>query len=279
MTCIALLTDFGTSDIYVGAMKGVMHGIVPDAILIDITHAIQPQNVQQGAFALLNSYRHFPARTVFLVVVDPGVGSTRKPIAVQTKDYGFIAPDNGVLSYVLSELGHYGAVSLDNERYYHRGTLSQTFHGRDIFAPGAAYLARGDVPLADFGETLETLIMLPEPRLRMTENTIEGDVIHIDHFGNIITSIGVFAWGQDSELHLNPRFGQVDKPPMITADAVKTSLNGITLTGISRAYHTVERGNLLVQIDSNGYLEIAVNHGNAAQRLQTAIGDSVKVEF
>src|SRR5664279_4495717 len=155
---IVLLTDFGTTDSYVGVMKGVMLGIAPDAQFVDLTHAIEPQNIRQAAFTLLNSYRFFPAGTIFLVVVDPGVGSERKPIAVCAggsfaEGYTFVAPDNGVLSYVLHELGDAQAVELDNPAYHLAG-ISYTFHGRDIFAPAVAHLAAG-IALDQLGSPLD----------------------------------------------------------------------------------------------------------------------------
>ncbi|PJF20688.1 MAG: hypothetical protein CUN56_14900, partial [Phototrophicales bacterium] len=141
---VALLTDFGLEDIYVGVMKGVIASIAPDVQIVDITHSIRPQNVREGAFALMNSYHYFPPGTTFCVVVDPGVGSKRLPIAVKTADYQFIAPDNGVLSYTLSRIGaDYEIVTLENPAYQ-RDHVSHTFHGRDIFSPAAAYIARGD---------------------------------------------------------------------------------------------------------------------------------------
>src|SRR5688500_2938100 len=144
---IALLTDFGTEDIYVGVMKGVMKSIAPDAEFIDITHAITPQSIQEGALALKNSYHYFPQGTIFLVIVDPGVGSTRRPIVVTAGGYTFVAPDNGVLSYMLVELITISDVQAFNLAHpsYRLQNISNTFHGRDVFAPAAAHLASGKV--------------------------------------------------------------------------------------------------------------------------------------
>ncbi|MEP7294036.1 MAG: SAM-dependent chlorinase/fluorinase, partial [Chloroflexota bacterium] len=185
---IALLTDFGTTDTYVGVMKGVMLGIAPDIQLVDLTHAIQPQNIRQAAFLLLNSYRFFPPETVFLVVVDPGVGSSRRALAVRAGQYTFVAPDNGVLSYVLDELSECQTVELTNPDYQLSGA-SNTFHGRDIFAPAAAHLAAG-VPLDTLGAPVDPPVILPDPSLVVAGKHVIGEVLHIDHFGSAVTSIG-----------------------------------------------------------------------------------------
>lgn len=201
---ITLLTDFGATDTYVGVMKGVMLGIAPNAQLIDLTYAVEPQNVKQAAFLLLNNYRYFPAGTVFMVVVDPGVGSRRKAIAVRAGDYAFIAPDNGVLSYVLRELGGYAAFELSDPAYQLTG-MSATFHGRDIFSPGAAHAAAG-VPLSHFGSALDQLVELPKPVLTVDAMHIQGEVLHIDHFGTAVTSIGGLRWASPEQLVLDPVF-------------------------------------------------------------------------
>ena len=271
---IALLTDFGIQDSYVGVMKGVMADICPSARLIDITHHIAPQNLQQGAFTLLNSYRYFPQGTHFLVVVDPGVGSHRKAIAVKTEHYTFIAPDNGVLSYVLSELGAFKAVSLDNPEYQ-LSNVSHSFHGRDIFAPACAYLARGNTHLADFGERLDDLVSLPVPMLEKQGNTIQGEVVHIDHFGNIITSIGNLTWQDAQSLTLTTRLHIPNHTMQLNANSVEVSIGNTQFNQIYKSYHAVELGEAFVKLDSNGWLEIAVNHGNAAEQLNVVIGDGV----
>jgi S-adenosylmethionine hydrolase len=272
---IGLLTDFGTVDPYVGVMKGVIYGIAPYVQIIDITHATQPQNVRQAAFTLMNSYRYFPAGTIFVAVVDPGVGSERRPVGVIAGDYAFVAPDNGVLSYALSELADYHAVALTNAEYQ-LAAASHTFHGRDIFAPVAAHLAAG-VPLEAFGEILGNLMMLPSPMLRVEGKQISGEVVHIDHFGNVITSIGQMRWVMPERLTLAPRFGDSDTTVPIPAAETAIHLAGQSITGIQRTYSEVVRGELLAMVGSNGYLEIAVNQGNAAAWLDVAIGDEVTV--
>ena len=221
---ITLLTDFGLSDAYVGTMKGAILSICPGAQLIDLTHTIQPQNVRQAAYVLLTAYRYFPPHTIFLVVVDPGVGTARRPIAVAT-DHGFyVAPDNGVLSYIQPHVHIQQIVTLENSDYW-LPIISQTFHGRDIFGPAAAHLASG-VPITDFGPVIPRLVTLPDPRLEITSAAIHGEVLHIDHFGNIITSIGRLMWTGPDTLHLDPQFGydhSIMLPPVV--DAIRSTIS------------------------------------------------------
>lgn len=276
---VALLTDFGLDDIYVGVMKGVISNIIPEAWIIDITHAIRPQNVREGAFALMNSFHYFPSGTTFCVVVDPGVGSTRLPIVVKAGGYQFIAPDNGVLSYALSMMGgDYEIVTLENSKFQ-LDQVSNTFHGRDIFSPGAAYIARGDIPFDDFGDKLEKLFTFPMPQMTYDRHRLVGEVMHLDHFGNIITSIGRFNWSNDQELQLKPLWNP-DIPAMtIRAAQAQTTIHSQTIHGISHAYHEASRGGILVQIDSNGFLEIGANQDNAADRLDVALGDTIMLKL
>jgi S-adenosylmethionine hydrolase len=270
---IALLTDFGTVDPYVGVMKGVMLGIAPDAALVDLTHAVQPQKIKQAAFLLLNSYRYFPSGTVFLVVVDPGVGSARKPIAVQAGDYSFVAPDNGVLSYVLRESGGFQAFVLESEAFRLSGT-SNTFHGRDIFAPAAAHLAAG-VALEKFGAQVEQPVMLPEPLLALEAGGITGEVLHIDHFGTAVTSIGLLQ-REENQLTLYPRFGAAEPLPF-AADGAIAIIGNQCLTGIRRTYAEVGQGEQLALVGSSGYLELSINGGNFAERFGVKLGDTVEL--
>ena len=274
MKTIALLTDFGQQDIYVGVMKAVMRGICPSVEFIDLTHAIPPQSVRGGAIALRNSYSYFPAETIFLVIVDPGVGSARRPVAVHAGAYTFVAPDNGVLSYTLAEIGgKQTAVVLENPGY-HRQAVSATFHGRDVFAPAAAYLARGEVTLHQLGRIIHELAELPTPTLQVEGKHISGEVTHIDHFGNIITSIGEMRWVDESRLVISIA-GQMSA--RLIADDITVRIGGETIYGILHAYHEIGRGELMAQIDSNGYLEIAVNQGDAARRLKVTIGDPLEL--
>jgi S-adenosylmethionine hydrolase len=186
---LALLTDFGHGDGYVGIMKGVMLGIAPDAQLVDITHDVAPQNVASAAWILASSYHYFPRGTVFTCVVDPGVGSTRQPIALHAGHWFFVGPDNGLFSYALAEQPVHEAVLL-SQAAYHLPQVSATFHGRDIFAPVSAHIAQG-VALKELGPALDPASL---QRLAISPAQREGDrivaqVLHIDHFGNLITTI------------------------------------------------------------------------------------------
>lgn len=269
---IALLTDFGTQDSYVGVMKGVMRRINPDADFIDITHAIPPQDVAGGAFALEGAYAFFPAGTTFLVVVDPGVGSTRRAVGVAAGGYHFVAPDNGVLSRVLRRFESVRAALLQNPAYQ-LPQVSSTFHGRDIFAPAAAHLAAG-APLAAFGPAVDDLVMLPVSDATWQHGRIRGQVIAVDHFGNVITNIGPVGWGNDGALHLTLAEGahRLD-PTRATIAAGSTRMQRI-----NRRYSEAPTGEALVIVSSGGYVEIAVNQGHAAQRLGLRIGDEVVIE-
>lgn len=272
---IALLTDFGLTDIYVGVMKGVIQKICPQAQIIDVTHAIQPQNTRHGAFTLLNAYRYFPPGTIFVVVVDPGVGSDRRLVAARAGDYTFVAPDNGVLSYTLAELGDVCAVELTNPAY-RLPHVSATFHGRDIFAPTAAHLATG-VDLDDLGTPLAQLSDFPMPDLVVDGDMIVGEVLHIDHFGNILTSIGTLKWLAKDYLELTPRFGVQETP--IKINYAEVLLNERTFEGIVGIYAEAAPGEWLAMVGSSGFLELAINQGNCASRLGTLIGDPVRMRI
>ncbi len=275
----AILTDFGTKDSYVGTMKAVMLAIAPDLQIVDITHAIQPQNIREGAFALMNSFRYFPEGTVFCVVVDPGVGSARKPIAVRCAGYHFVAPDNGALSYSLDKLAAaYQAVSLDNPAYHLPGA-SHTFHGRDIFAPAAARLAVDPACLMDMGQKLERILSLPVPQLSYTRQSVIGEVMRIDHFGNIITSIGLLRWLDEDELSLDALWHDGSPALRLSAASAIVTIHSHSIHGVCRAYHEAQLGAALALIDSNGFLEIGANQGNAADLLDVQLGDKVMLRL
>jgi S-adenosylmethionine hydrolase len=269
---VALLTDFGLQDNYVGVMKAVMSRIAPNVQFIDITHQIQPQNVRQAALTLLNSYRYFALNTVFLVVVDPGVGGSRKCIAAEADGYHFVAPDNGVLSFVLEELGNASIVELQNPAY-RLANVSNTFHGRDVFAPAAAHLAAG-VPLGELGPRVERIAQQMKPQLRIETGQISGQVIHIDRFGNIITSIGQLSWNEQGLL-LQPRFNRGPAAIMLPTAQISVTVKDTMLSGIRRSYSEVAKGQLLALVDSSGFLEIACNQGNAAALLGVSGGENV----
>ncbi len=270
MNDIVLLTDFGIDDPYVGIMKGVISTIAPTAKVIDLTHAISPQRIRSGAFALLNSYTYFPAGTIFVVVIDPGVGSTRRPIVATAGEYTFIAPDNGVLSYVLQRDPQARAYELISHQ--HRlSRVSNTFHGRDVFAPAAAYLSAG-TPIDVLGQVLADYVKLPMPRMEITPGRVRGEVLSIDHFGNVITSIGRLAWNHEDELTLTHAFDPEQAPVRLSASACAAVYEDRRIDRISVTYADVPRGSLLALVGSSGFLEIAINQGNACAQLGVDVG-------
>jgi len=274
---IALLTDFGLDDIYVGVMKGVIKSICPDATLIDITHDIAPQHVRQAAFALLNSYKYFPQGTIFLVIVDPGVGTSRLPIAVEAGGYTFVAPDNGVLAYTLAHFENKRIFELANTDY-RLPFVSNTFHGRDVFSPAAAHLANG-VQLDKIGPELGDMIQLPLPELTLQDVQIDGEVMHIDRFGNIITSIGELHWVDNHRLVLRPVFGSGHANLPIESTQAHVIVNETEIYEIRVSYGESMRGDLVALVGSSSYLEIAVNQGNAAHRLNVSVGDRIQLKL
>ena len=252
---ITLTTDFGLIDSYVGAMKGVILGIAPQVRLIDITHAIRPQSIHQAAYIVQTFYSYFPIGTVHLVVVDPGVGSARRPIVLTTPEACFVAPDNGVLTYVWRDaLARWGAeacmvVELSEPRYW-LPSISTTFHGRDIFAPVAAHLAAG-VTMEALGTRHEAIIEadLEQPATGRQGELI-GRIIHVDYFGNCVTNIDqshVRELGEDEQLQIRV----LDQ----------------CIYGIHTTYADYPNGSLIALIGSSGRLEIAVTNGGAAQAL------------
>ncbi|MEO1444603.1 MAG: SAM-dependent chlorinase/fluorinase, partial [Chloroflexota bacterium] len=243
-------------------MKAVMKRICPTAEFIDITNDIPPQDVRAAAYMLATNYMYFPEGTVFLVVVDPGVGLQRKPIAVDIGDYTFVAPDNGVLSYVLAQ--HEPLLSVE---IIEGDSISRTFHGRDVFAPAAAEIASGE-KLYEIGAVIANgLNLYPKPQLKEDKGVITGEIIYIDHFGNVVTSIGNCVWLDDETLQLKPRFfPKMHSRPFSVHSEINVA--GETLTQIHRTYGDAPRGGLMALIGSNNFLEFAVNQGNAAQRLE-----------
>lgn len=274
--CIALLTDFGLDDIYVGVMKGVMCGLCPRARFIDITHSIAPQNVQQAAIALHDAHTYFPPGTVFLVIVDPGVGSDRRALVAQAGGYSFVAPDNGVLSYTLARLPEVRCVELTTSSHSSVPYISRTFHGRDVFAPAAAQLAAG-ASLASLGAPLTDIVVLPPPLLTLSAGVVTGEVTHVDGFGNIITSIGHLKWQPAGDnLLLSPRFG-TSSPVTIQAQRAVVKVGDQVIVGIQATYSAVRPGDIMALVSSAGWLELAVNQGSAAARLNIARGDQVRL--
>ena len=262
---IALLTDFGLRDNYVGVMKGVMAGIVPQASFIDLTHEIPPQDVLAGAWAIGTGYRYFPRGSVFVCVVDPGVGSTRAPIAFQAGDWYFVGPDNGLFHFVLAEQSVHTLVKLTNQAY-HLPIVSATFQGRDIFAPVAAHIAAGR-PLSELGEMLSagTLRQLELQPPLVKKDRIESEIIYIDQFGNLISSI---------HLNLLPDF--FERP------TVRLLLPGkqLMITERRRFFAASDdEQQPFLYVDSSGYIGIAICNGSAARQLDIQRGEAATLLF
>jgi S-adenosylmethionine hydrolase len=258
---ITLTTDFGTRDAYVPAMKGTILRICPDARLVDITHEIAPQDVMEAAFVLGEAVPYFPEDAIHLVVVDPGVGTERRAIALQHGTRRFVGADNGLFDLLLDEEEPDAIVDLDRPAFWRTETPSTTFHGRDIFAPAAAHLAAGRA-LDEIGSPVETMKPLHWALPITDEQGIRGWVVHVDHFGNAITNIP----REVLETHRRGR-------------ALKCFAGNAILRSVETTYGSVPEGDPLALIGSSGYLEIAVNGGNASELHDIRKGTPVNVVF
>jgi S-adenosyl-L-methionine hydrolase (adenosine-forming) len=260
MAIISLITDFGTQDEYVGVLKAVILGIDPTAVPVDVSHAVDPQDIAQAAFLLQASYVHFPPGSIHLVVVDPGVGTARDILFLEAGDHRFIAPDNGVLSLVMEDRPLIRLRRIDNPAW-RRAAVSPTFHGRDIVAPAAALLSGGADP-AGLGPEAdpESVVRLNDLKARRTSAGIEGRVVQVDRFGNLITNV-------DRELLETAMSGCV--PEIRVGEE--------TVRGVCRTYSDRAPGEPLALIGSRGALEVAVNCGNAARALRIGKGAPVCV--
>jgi S-adenosyl-L-methionine hydrolase (adenosine-forming) len=257
---VALLTDFGTRDHYVGAMKAVILSVCPDATLVDITHDIPPQDILTGALELAAACRYFPAATVFAAVVDPGVGTRRRGIATDAGGYRFVGPDNGLLSIAGRQFADAVTVEL-RERKYARPTISRTFEGRDRFAPAAGWLARG-ITLHDLGPVIDDAVSLDVPAPGRTTDGIEGAVLRVDRFGNLITNVdeATLAAAAPPRERLEIRVASQEQPiPFVDT------------------YGDVSAHQLCALVGSSGYLEIALNGGSAAATLNATRGTAVHI--
>ncbi len=257
---ITLTTDFGLADGFVGTMKGVIYNINPDAVIIDISHQVGSQDVLAAAFLFAASYRYFPQGTVHVIVVDPGVGSQRRAVAVETEKYYFVAPDNGVLTLALKQEKIIRSIELTNPEYF-LDQVSDTFHGRDIFAPAAAHLSLG-VEIEKLGDEAGDLEEIHFPEPEVSQSGIKGHIIHIDKFGNLITDIRHEFF---NSVILNRQFS--------------IRVGGVKLERISRSYAEVSAGEPLAIFDSFGNLEIAVNYGSAAETLKARKGDAIEIVY
>ncbi|MBN1312115.1 MAG: SAM-dependent chlorinase/fluorinase [Anaerolineae bacterium] len=276
---ITLLTDFGERDAYVGVMKGVILSIVPDIQLVDISHQVDPQNVRQAAAILANVYTYYPPHAVHLAVVDPGVGTERQPIALETSRGIFVAPDNGLLAYVRLREPSSTPVLLEEPAYW-LPTPSSTFHGRDIFSPAAAHLACG-IPVRKMGRVLDTIAELPMEPLEITPTMIRGKVVYIDHFGNLITNICYLRWLDSKILELRPSQMQPETtvPVRVSAKEIRVIGGQHVIMSIHQTYKMVEIGQAVAIVGSNGALEISINQGNASEVLAIRVDDPITLHF
>lgn len=256
---ITLTTDFGYTDPFVGIMKGVILCITPDAQIVDLSHGIAPQDIWAAALILAASVDNFPDGTIHVAVVDPGVGSERRPILVESADHYFIGPDNGVFSLALERSQSTRTVELSNE-IYHLQPKSHTFHGRDVFAPVAAHLAQG-VSVGEFGAPLKDCVRLLWPPVDRAGESILGEILYIDRFGNLFTNI------RERDL--------IAAAP----EKIRVRLGEINISGLSPNYAAGQNGGCIAVINSWGLIEIATFRDSAASRTEAQIGDKVRIDL
>ncbi|NIO09382.1 MAG: hypothetical protein GTO40_15770 [Deltaproteobacteria bacterium] len=256
---ITLTTDFGYKDAFVGTMKGVILGINPKVTIVDLSHGIPPQDIMAGAMVLSGAVPSFPAGTIHVAVVDPGVGSERRPILVQSDQEYFIGPDNGIFSLVMKGKKPRQTVELSAEKY-HLEPKSATFHGRDVFAPVAAHLSQGLAP-SKLGNPIGDLIRLPWPEVTTKKSTISGEVIYVDGFGNLVTNI------------------REDMLAPFAEACLSVSVGRFRIPGLSSSYSTVREGEKVAVLNSWRFLEIAVRNGSAAKQLGKSVGAGVEVSI
>jgi S-adenosylmethionine hydrolase len=258
---ITLTTDYGTNDHFVGVLKGVILSINPEVNIVDITHSVLAHDILDGALAISQAYKYFPAKTIHLVVVDPGVGTARRPILVAGDTHYFVAPDNGVLSAIYDQSESLYAWHITSEHYF-RNPISNTFHGRDIFAPVAAWLSKS-WQTASFGDAITDFVRFSIPKPKVAGNTITCKVLRVDIFGNLITNLTA-----------------EDAPALATPDAKFTLRVGNgTVTKLRPIFAEGAQGEPFALIGSSGYLEVAVNKGSAAKTLGATRGAEVTVEL
>jgi S-adenosyl-L-methionine hydrolase (adenosine-forming) len=260
---VTFTTDFGLNDPFVGIMHGVVLNIHPETTVVDVCHAVASFDVFDGAWTIAQAYRFFPPRTVHVVVVDPGVGGDRRPILVETDNHIFVAPDNGVLSLVEMREPKFAVRHIIAERYFLQ-PVSQTFHGRDVFAPVAGWLSKGVAP-AEFGPEISDYVRLMLPPVeRIGENSLRGVVLKVDKFGNLITNIG-----------------EQEAPALfaITPPAVSILIAGQTITRVGHSYTEGAQDGIFAIVGSSGYMEIVANQASAAEKLASGLGTPVGVVF
>jgi len=253
---VILLTDFGKESPFPGIMKGVIKSICPNTEVIDFTHEIRPYQIDGACFLLFTSYHYFPQGTIFVTVIDPGVGSERKIILVETRNYFFLAPDNGVLSWVLEREKPVRIINVDDDKYFLK-PVSATFQGRDIFAPVAARLAGGE-RIENFGPLVKRIKQIPFPRVIRKGNIFTGKIIYVDHFGDLITN-----------------FSEKEFSSQLKSNNFSLKLKNKVLKQIVHSYAEVKKGNPCLLWGSFGFLEIALRESNLARKWRIGCGEKI----
>ncbi|MDX9754267.1 MAG: SAM-dependent chlorinase/fluorinase [bacterium] len=261
MCLITLLTDFGLRDGFIGVMKGVISQIDPNARLVDISHDLPAFSISAASFLIEWAYRYFPEGSVHLCVVDPGVGSSRRALVVESRGHIFVAPDNGLLTPFFDSTAAVRVIAATKPEFW-LPTVSHTFHGRDVFAPLAAHAARG-IPPSQMGGEIHDPVRLPFPPLNIQPNSIECQIRYIDHFGNCITNLDQSAFSA----WLQQNAGQMDR--------VRVTCQQVQITGIANAYAATQAGEFLAVFNGYNRLEIAVRNGSAEEKGALQVADPV----
>ena len=266
---ITLVTDFGLQDEYVGVMKGVMLKINPSVKIVDLSHSVEPQDIFGAAYILFSAYKYFAPGTVHVVVVDPGVGSNRRIVCLEVDGYIFLAPDNGILSFLVEKAKPKRIIEVTNRRYF-LPEVSNTFHGRDIFAPVSAHIACGVKP-EELGAEISEIKKLEIPKPVLVSNgVLSGEIIYIDHFGNIITNVDIEAL---KKLKSDTNTNQID----IKGEKFSIVVSNREIKKINKSYSDVKDGELIAIFGSSGFLEIAVNKDSAKRLLDVEKGDKIEI--
>jgi len=259
ISVITLLTDFGDRDYFVASMKGVILGINPQARIVDLSHTVTPHQVDEAAYLVKASYKYFPDGTVHVAVVDPGVGSLRRPLLVTTSRHFFVAPDNGLLSYIYQEETGIEVRQIENKQY-RLDSEGTTFDGRDLFAPAAAWLTKGQQP-GSYGKLIQDYVKLPLAEPEWQGSTLAGKIIYVDRFGNLISNLTPF--------HVKEVQGRTRRSD------VSIRIGGVTIDGLVRSYSQGKDAAPHALINSNGQVEVFVKEGNAAETLNVSRGETV----
>lgn len=264
MNLITLTTDFGYKDPFAGMMKGVIYSINDSAVIVDISHGIEGQNILEGAFIISNAYRYFPLGTVHLVVVDPGVGSNRRPLLIYSSGHYFVGPDNGIFSMIIEEDSLAMVIEVTEEKYFLKD-VSSTFHGRDIFAPVAAWISKG-FATGSFGRVIDDFKRIKIPEVEKKQSSVRGVIIYIDIFGNIITNISGSIVVEVLQMGISP-------------SDINLIICGHKISGIKKCYAEAKEGEPGAIINSFNLIEIFSYMGNAARLFDAKKGDIVEIIF